>query len=346
LHPRQGFIEDLIKSIQLQQNLNDDIIIGGDFNETTNKHNSGLLKLLTSTNLIDPFLHAHPTLPTFNTYNRGSQRIDAVFCSPALISSIKSIGYSPYNWVTNSDHRAIFVDMDTERLFNDDGDNTFQLSNSRAIRSNDKQRAAVFISKFYQHLISNNCSSQVDHLQTVTATGQDAEQLDIIGQAGDTAEKTCKRQRPEFYSQDLNSHRIKTSIALGHLNCIRFHKNQDTTGFEARLDRAGIDMILPSDHKQAFDLYTSLKQSLKAKEKSSSELREQQLQSAINKKTPIGTTSHNHKVKAIKKKEAAKKACKPLKFLKAQSGATQTLNRIDIPESWPGSKDPIPPYND
>jgi exonuclease III len=66
-HPRQAFIADLIKSIQVHQALHHDIIIGGDFNETTDKHNSGILKLVTTTNLVDPFLHYHPTLPTFNT---------------------------------------------------------------------------------------------------------------------------------------------------------------------------------------------------------------------------------------------------------------------------------------
>ena len=47
---------------------------------------------------------------------------------------------------------------------------------------------------------------------------------------------------------------------------------------------------------------------------------------------------------AIKTKEAAKKAWKTLKFLKTQSGASQSLNRINIPESWPGPTNPVIPY--
>jgi hypothetical protein len=105
-------------------------------------------------------------------------------------------------------------------------------------------------------------------------------------------------------------------------------------------------MTLPSDHKEAFDLYTSPKQSLTEKIKTDSELREQHLQQSINAKTPIGTKNHSRQVKAIKTKEAAKKAWKTLKFLKAQSGATQTLNRIDIPQSWPGPSDTTTPFKD
>ena len=205
----------------------------------------------------------------------------------------------------------------------------------------------MFIHKFYHHLQANNCGTQLTKLNEEKATANEVEKLDtLIGQAGDTAEKHCRRRRPEFYSQDLNAHRIKTSIALGHLNNIRLNRETNTASFDARLQRAGIEMILPPTRKEAYDLYTTLKQNLHVKIKTSSELREQSLQELINKKVTVGTANHSRKVKAIRTKEAAKKAWKTLKFLKAQSGATQTLNRIDIPNSWPGISDPIPPYSD
>ena len=275
LHPRRAFMDDLIQSIQAHQSLHHDIIIGGDFNETAEKHNSGLLRLLTNTNLVDPFLHHHPTLPTFNTYARGSQRIDAIFCSPTIVTMINSIGYAPFNWVTNSDHRAIFMDVCSKQLFQDSQVNPKSLvnNNTRGIKSNDRKRAAMFIQKFYHHLTSNNCTGQLDNLKSDRATDRDVERLDILlGQAGDTAEKHCRRRRPEFYSQELNSHRIKTSIALGHLNNIRLDKEHNTASFEARLQRAGIEMYLPPTRKEAYDLYTSLKQSLTEKNKTSSEI--------------------------------------------------------------------------
>jgi len=310
------------------------------------KYNSGMLKLMTSTNLIDPFLHLNPGLPTFNTYKRGTTRIDAIICSPTILPSIRSLGYAPFNWVTNSDHRAIFLDICSTGLFQESNESMHTLSSAqRAIRSNDKQRTPLYIDKFYQHLESNNCSVQIANLLNTGATQLDAEKLDsLIGQAGDSAEKSCKKRRPEFYSHALNSHRIKTSIALGHLNNIRYHKNQDTSGFQARLSRAGIDMMLPPDQKSAFDLYVSLKKSLAEDVKNSADLREQQLQSAINAKYSPGSSGHNKRLKAIKKGEATRKAWKTLKFLKTQSGATQTLNRIDIPQSWPARGEPIPPF--
>ena len=127
-HPRQAFINNLITSVQTFQTKDHKIIIGGNFNETTDKHNSGILKMITTTNLVDPFLSTHPNIPTFNTYTQGTQRIGAIFCSPNLIPYILSIGYAPYNWVTNSDHRAIFIDLCSKQLFQDANDTTTTMS--------------------------------------------------------------------------------------------------------------------------------------------------------------------------------------------------------------------------
>ena len=92
-------------------------MLGGDFNETAEKPRSGLLKLMLETGLLDPWTHRFPTHPTFNTYRRGSQRIDTILCSPSVLPLIQSISYSPFNWFTNSDHRAMIIDFSSINMF-------------------------------------------------------------------------------------------------------------------------------------------------------------------------------------------------------------------------------------
>jgi hypothetical protein len=137
LHPQQAFILDLINVKQKFQTLHHDIIIGGDFNETTEKSNSGLLKLMTTTGLLDPWTHRFPTHPVFNTYKRGTKRIDSIICSPSILSMIRALGYSPFDWLTNSDHRAIVIDISSLALFKEPEDETYFSTQQRSIRSND-----------------------------------------------------------------------------------------------------------------------------------------------------------------------------------------------------------------
>jgi hypothetical protein len=71
-HPRKAFIDDLIKLIQDLQSNHHDIIVGGDFNEDMEEPTSGLLRLVTTTQLCDPWITRHPQLRKFRTYRHGT----------------------------------------------------------------------------------------------------------------------------------------------------------------------------------------------------------------------------------------------------------------------------------
>jgi hypothetical protein len=69
--------------------------------------------------------------------------------------------------------------------------------------------------------------------------------------------------------------------------------------------------------------------------KQSRDIREAELNLRINEKHEVGSQEHLKRLKNIKIGEASKRAWQSIKFLHVESGATQILNRIDIPTSWP-----------
>jgi hypothetical protein len=336
LHPRQAFIQDLTKKVKEFQSMNHDIILGGDFNETAAKPRSGLLKLMVDTGLLDPWTHRFPTHPTFNTYRRGSQRIDTILCSPSVLPMIRSISYAPFNWFTNSDHRAMIIDFSSINIFQEPDDTTQLSVHQRAIRSNDKKRTQEYVNLCYQHLTQNNAQKFLNRMDQQTATSKEVETYDkILTQACLSAEKHCRRRRPEFYSNKINSLRIRTSIARGYFNQLRKFNNSNTDGFQARLDRASTSIEFKDTPTAAYQVYKSLRTELQDASKQSRDVREAELNSRINEKHEIGSPEHLKRLKNIKIGEASKRAWQSIKFLRTQSGSTQTLNRIDIPASWP-----------
>ena len=67
--------------------------------------------------------------------------------------------------------------------------------------------------------MQNNAQKFLDRLDQKTATIQEVETYDkILTQASLSAEQSCRKRRPEFYSNKLNSLRIRTSIARGYFN--------------------------------------------------------------------------------------------------------------------------------
>ena len=345
-HPRTAFINDLIQFIDTLREQNHDIIIGGDFNDTVQRHNSGILKLIMHTGLVDIWQHNHPEHPTFNTYSRGTERIDTVLCTTNILSCIKHIGYSPFQWLTNSDHRAILLDIDFHTLLNDNNPAPALDPSTRRIRSNDLPMCRIFVDQFHKHLMANNAPEQLNAICQDIATHADLERFDkLIGQAGNSAEAHCKRRRPEYYSVTLHQLRIKKSIVQCHYRNVRQHQTQQISVLQHRLARANINLQLPTEATAVKELLSTIGQELKTAIENSFELREKELSDKINKKHEPGSETYVNRLRAIKKNEATRRAWQTLKFLRTGTSTQQALNRIDIPDTWPPPNEQNIPNN-
>jgi hypothetical protein len=98
----------------------------------------------------------------FATHERGQHRIDSVYVSHNLLSMVESIGYSPVGSLSSSDHRAIFLQLSTEKLF---GSRTMLVPpHQRHVCSNDKHSVTTFIETMYSHLQQHNVFLQSQQL--------------------------------------------------------------------------------------------------------------------------------------------------------------------------------------
>jgi hypothetical protein len=199
IHPRAAFVDDLIAFIRSLQANQHDIIVGGDWNDHISAPNSTILRLSTTLNLTDPWLQHHPDNPNFATYERGSNRIDSALISHRLLKSVCAIAYSPVGYLSNSDHRTLFIKMSRRQVFR--YNTTAPSLVPRNVRSNDKQSVTTYIDTMYAHMQQHNVFRRAAQLMEAESPTSIVESLDmIIGQAGDLGEKRCRRRRPEWYS--------------------------------------------------------------------------------------------------------------------------------------------------
>ena len=180
-----------------------DIILGGDFNETLEDKHSGLLQLVTTHQLTDPFLSRFPHHKNFGTHIMGTRRINSVFLTPGLLPSLTSIGYAPFDYATTSDHHPIIMDFHTKSLFGQYHDAIPPVT-SRLLRTEDKKAVMTFINRWHQEVQMRGGFTLNQQLQSDTADPNVVELVDEIwGSSGDIAERACKRRRPQFFSQQL-----------------------------------------------------------------------------------------------------------------------------------------------
>jgi exonuclease III len=144
---REHHAKDLIKSVRERQQQGELIVILGDLNETIGDRNQGLTRLCSECHLVDVVHDKHGYgNRDFNSYARGTTCIDYVLMDERLVGATQGCGYLPFNQLIISDHRGIFVDVDTVWFF---GSKTIPMQ-AMALRdytTKSIQQTAPFINK-------------------------------------------------------------------------------------------------------------------------------------------------------------------------------------------------------
>ena len=88
-----------------------EVILCIDANEEFDTGGKGITKLVSYCNLIDPIAQAHGYINEPETYIRGKERIDFIFCTLNNAAFITACGITSYDAVTPSYHRGEFLDI-------------------------------------------------------------------------------------------------------------------------------------------------------------------------------------------------------------------------------------------
>jgi len=323
-HPREAFMKDLTTLIKRFRNMQHEIIVGGDWNETITGPRSKVIKLCVETGLVDPWIHFHPHHEEFATHERGSQRIDTTLVSHAILSAIESVSYSPVGLLQNNDHRTIFLQLSRKKLFGPTI-GVLPKMNERNVRSNDKASVTTYVETMYDHLIAHSTFTRAKALQDdIPDDGILVEQIDqIIGQASDQAESKCQRRRPEWFSVPLTRQRLTVSY-LKHLKR-GYHQNIDRTALVShKLEMLGATITkLPVNQTELDHMIQEETKKLKDMRLNSRQLRVASMEDTASKPG-----------QRIRKHEIALTTWKTLAFLK-KGDVPPTIDRVEIPDDWP-----------
>jgi hypothetical protein len=163
-NPRKQFVNGFIHQFQETcDDINNYLIISMDANSTMGQDRDGLDKLIEECNLVDIYTTMNQDYSEFPTQQRGSKKIDYMFCTRNLIPFIRKSGYVRFNDGFDSDHRAIFCDISHEIL----GDNRIPNSQrKRIIGTNSTNREGKRYNKhLYRNLSKQNIFEEVEQLK-------------------------------------------------------------------------------------------------------------------------------------------------------------------------------------
>ena len=110
--PRKAFKRDLRILLQQRTDRGDEVLLVGDFNETTDEQFNGLSKIISDFHLVD-LIRGRSNRPLPARYTRGKQRLDYGFATRKVAEALKFAGYEAFNERFPTDHRPYFFDFDT-----------------------------------------------------------------------------------------------------------------------------------------------------------------------------------------------------------------------------------------
>jgi hypothetical protein len=160
---RQQCLDDLHQLITRQREEGNEIILLIDANECS-ADNKQFQTFLQSTGLIDlvALKHGEQSPPT---YHRGSKTIDYILGTPATADCVTKCGFDSFDEsiFDNSDHRGIYIDLDTNHLFNDQ-DTLPPRTAQRILASNRPKQTKKFTEILYRECRKHNLHEELANI--------------------------------------------------------------------------------------------------------------------------------------------------------------------------------------
>ena len=154
-----------------------EVILCIDTNEEFDTGGKGIAKLVSDCHIIDPIAQARGHINKPETYIRGKDRINFLFCTLTIASFVTASGITTYDEIAPSDHRGEFLDIQLQKFL-----------------ANSFQEVTDHTSRKLQTRDSEGVITYKEHLRDFTTTHKIFDRIDAI---------QCKLEKDRLRIEDM-----------------------------------------------------------------------------------------------------------------------------------------------
>jgi hypothetical protein len=165
--PIQKFYTDLEDQLQKWKEEKYEIILLIDANETIGDKPGGLTSVIAKAEMIDITRHCHPHEEEINTHARGSTQIDYILGTRGVSKVCSRAGILPFGSGYMSDHRALFVKINFEKLFSTNVQSIDSTAARKLTQATPKERK-IFLQEANLHFESQNIYERLKKLRGIS----------------------------------------------------------------------------------------------------------------------------------------------------------------------------------
>jgi hypothetical protein len=215
--PRAAVLQDLGKHIELAIEQGDEVCLMIDANESMCDQGGKFSKWVYRIGLCDIMVQRHGTENEPATFIGGSKRIDYILMTEKLTEYVTATGVLEEIEFHESDHRALYVDMDLESFFGG-SPSPMESSANRGLVSSDPRAVKTYREKLEKKMEEGDIERKLDELlERIKAQGfltiQSGDELDALDKAFTEmklwCEKECKKAKSFPWSPELRDARNK-----------------------------------------------------------------------------------------------------------------------------------------
>ena len=330
-NPRKQFCDSLDRFLQDKIASGHQIILGGDFNEEIGSSMQGFAYIVARHNLTDVLRVNLGTSDEPATYSRGTKRLDYIFMTADIASSVVTCGAEPFNHRFFSDHRGLYVDLKLTGIF-DRNLSPLASPQFRDIRSGNPHQIQKYIRALSKGLNATQISARTAQLKSHPNPG-DAEQLDSeITDAMLAAGKKCEHTSRYPVSPEL--HAAQTALRIYQKLVSQFRTQRDMSlQICKKQQQLKEPLPLPDDLKTALILLRSSQRDVRNLSRIAYQLKDKYRAATATALAQSDNTCAKKALARIQRAEATKEMFQRLPRSKPRP--TGGLSLIKIPFSGP-----------
>jgi hypothetical protein len=177
----------------------------------------------------------------FPTHENGTNRIDYLLCTPNVLQYITQIGYVPFNGALDSDHRAVFCDLNGA-IFEAEIEEIPKRVRLVGTNSTNKE-GTKYVRCLYNRLQEHKIFDQIEELLAkVSTTTTDSDKVSIVRQLNQiddeitrlmllAEEKTCKKKYAALWTPTLE----QSHLVIQYW-CVKIKSQKQQTDSSKRLN--------------------------------------------------------------------------------------------------------------
>jgi hypothetical protein len=150
------------------------IILMMDANEPIGKSPGGLTLIMGKAGMSDILRFKHQNIENLNTYARGSQQIDFIFCTENILPHCQRAGALPFGTGYHSDHKALFITINFEDFFNTKLGAIDTIAARKLIQASPKERQK-FMELVDTHFQNQNLYERLRNLMAIPSSEWNSE---------------------------------------------------------------------------------------------------------------------------------------------------------------------------